>query len=148
MKNVIIFAVGGQRCAVELRWVTEVVSLGFVTPVPGAPAVIAGVTSMHGTITPVLCLEAVLDGAEPATETRTVQAGDSAILLQIEAVTAAILISKVDEVTTLRDVQSGGELRDTAGTAIRVLDPPSLIGQALASIHDRANRMGALHGAG
>ena len=38
MKNVIVFALGGARYAVELRWVREVTKLGPVTPVPGGPA--------------------------------------------------------------------------------------------------------------
>ena len=151
MKNVIIFAVATRRYALELRWVTEVVSLGFVTPVPGAPPAFAGVTSLHGVITPVLRLGVLLgdDDIEDRHAQSTPRgAGDSAILLQVEAVAAALLISKVDEVATLRDVQPGRELRDSTGRSLRMLDPPSLISRALAAVHESAGRMGALRGVG
>jgi len=37
LRNVIVFTIGAVRYALELRWVREVVSLGFVTVVPTAP---------------------------------------------------------------------------------------------------------------
>src|SRR5947209_3983122 len=43
LRNVIVFALGAARYAVELRWVREVVTLGFVTAVPTAPAALGGV---------------------------------------------------------------------------------------------------------
>ena len=38
LHNVIVFALAGARYAAELRWVREVITLGFVTEVPTAPA--------------------------------------------------------------------------------------------------------------
>ena len=39
----IVFAAGGVRQAMELRWVREVATLGFVTLVPTAPPGLVGV---------------------------------------------------------------------------------------------------------
>ena len=61
LRNVIVFTIGGVRYALELRWVREVVSLGFVTGVPTAPAALSGVCNLHGTILPVLDVAASAD---------------------------------------------------------------------------------------
>ncbi|HEY6178827.1 MAG TPA: chemotaxis protein CheW, partial [Kofleriaceae bacterium] len=63
LRNVIIVTIGGARYAVELRWVREVVSLGFVTNVPTAPVALGGVCNLHGAILPVLDVGALLGGA-------------------------------------------------------------------------------------
>lgn len=62
LRNVIVFTIGGARYALELRWVREVVSLGFVTSVPTAPAALGGVCNLHGAILPVLDVGVLLDG--------------------------------------------------------------------------------------
>src|SRR5204862_6303333 len=59
LRNVIVFSIGARgastgRYALELRWVREVVSLGFITNVPTAPPAVSGVCNLHGTILPVL----------------------------------------------------------------------------------------------
>lgn len=61
MRNVIVFATDWGRFAVELRWVREVITLGHVTPVPGAPVHIAGAINVRGTITPVIDVGALRD---------------------------------------------------------------------------------------
>jgi chemotaxis signal transduction protein len=75
LRNVIIVTIGGGRYAVELRWVREVVSLGFVTSVPTAPPAIGGVCNLHGAILPVLDVGVLLGGA-PA---RPARQGDGAL---------------------------------------------------------------------
>src|SRR5690348_5091834 len=62
LRNVSVFALGAVRCALEMRWVREVVTLGFVTNVPSAPTALAGVCNLHGAILPVLDLSALLGG--------------------------------------------------------------------------------------
>lgn len=123
MKNVIIVSSSGARYAFELRWVREVVSLGHVTRVPGAPPHIAGVVNVHGSITPVLEVAAFGALGEPTGErSRTSgasgvsagsgsggrpgtapQRGDGAVLVEVEDMVAAIRMDAVDEVSTVAE---------------------------------------------
>ena len=68
LRNVIVFTVGTARYAVELRWVREVVSLGFVTGVPTAPPALGGVCNLHGTILPVLDIAGMRVARQPSRE--------------------------------------------------------------------------------
>ena len=51
--EVLTFTVGQTRYAIEYGWVQEVVRFASVTPVPGTPAFVVGVTNYRGHI---LCL--------------------------------------------------------------------------------------------
>src|SRR5688572_7803523 len=86
LKNVLVFALGGARWAAELRYVREVITLGFVTTVPTAPPGIAGVFNLRGAITPVLDLGPLLGrpGHAPPRQ------GDGALLFDVDGVTAAL----------------------------------------------------------
>ena len=116
MKNVIIVSSGGARYAFELRWVREVVSLGHVTRVPGAPPHIAGVVNVHGSITPVLEVSAfgVAAGETTSDAPRRHETsphlhphhphrGDGAVLVEVEDMVAAIRMDAVDEVSTVAE---------------------------------------------
>src|SRR5688572_5081465 len=116
MKNVIVFALGKARYAVELRWVREVFTLGPVTPVAHAPQAVAGVVNYRGAIMPILDLAVLLGrggggGREPA------HGGEGAILLQVEEMSAALRVSSVVEVSTLRppDRAGGSAVVDSTG---------------------------------
>ena len=125
LRNVIVFAVGPARYAVELRWVREVVTLGFVTAVPTAPAVLGGVCNLHGAILPVLDVGALLDqqvGPPP-------RQGDGALVLEAEGTTCALRVDQVDHVASL--VETGGAVVDAAGRPLTLLDPARLIRRAL-----------------
>jgi chemotaxis signal transduction protein len=132
LKNVIVFALGASRYAVELRWVEEVFTLGYVTPVPGAPEAIVGVVNRRGSITPVLNLIPMLvDGtAGEDFPSSPIRQGHGAILIQVEEIVAAIPISNVVEVATLRPRDDGG-LRDSSGTSVTLIDPPAIFHKAL-----------------
>jgi chemotaxis signal transduction protein len=125
LRNVIIVTIGGVRHAIELRWVREVVSLGFVTDVPTAPAALGGVCNLHGAILPVLDVAVLLGGAAgtPARQ------GDGALVVEVEGVVCALRVDQVDHVASL--YEAGGEVRDAAGRPLALLEPPRLIRRAL-----------------
>jgi chemotaxis-related protein WspB len=143
VKNVIVFAVGGERYAAELRWVREVITLGFVTLVPTAPPAIAGVVNLHGSITPLLDLHALLaetgdaptadESAQPGEAARPRQ-GDGALLLEVDGATAALPVDNVDAVSTLQDAPGGAAVLDARGRVVPLIDPPALVGRALAVV--------------
>ena len=128
LRNVIVFTLGASRQAAELRWVREVISLGFVTAVPTAPVGIAGAFNLRGNLVPVLDLGVLGPGApSPSPSPRQ---GDSALLVEIDGVTAALRVDKVEEVATL-PVHPGGVL-DSRGRAVPLIDPAALVRQAIA----------------
>jgi len=125
LRNVIVFTIGAVRYAVELRWVREVVSLGFVTAVPTAPPALGGVCNLHGTILPVLDVGAVL-GQPPGPPARQ---GDGALVLETEGVVCALRVDQVDHVASLHE--HGGSLVDAGGRPLTLLDPAVLVRLAL-----------------
>ena len=129
MKNVIVFALGQARYAVELRWVREVFTAGHVTPVPHAPDAVAGVVNYRGAVMPLIDLDAVLgrrSGVQPA------RAGESALLIEVEEVTAALRVSSVVEVATLKPAPGGDPelLVDSTGRQVPLVNPPELLARA------------------
>ena len=60
------FEVAGQRRAVAVAAVREVLAALTVTPVPGAPSFACGVANLRGRIVPVVDLRCVLDAVDTA----------------------------------------------------------------------------------
>ncbi|HWM88628.1 MAG TPA: chemotaxis protein CheW [Kofleriaceae bacterium] len=129
MKNVIVFALGQARYAIELRWVREVFTLGPVTPVAYAPEAIAGVVNYRGAIMPILDLAFLLGGPPGGARAH---GGEGAILIEVEDVRAAVRVSSVVEVSTLRPDLAAGRpaLVDSDGRTVPLIDPPSLLAGA------------------
>jgi purine-binding chemotaxis protein CheW len=125
LRNVIVFTIGAVRYAAELRWVREVVSLGFVTGVPTAPPVLGGVCNLHGTILPVLDV-AVLLGGPPGPPARQ---GDGALVLEVDGLVCALRVDQIDHVASLHD--SDGTVIDASGKAMTLLDPTRLVRTAV-----------------
>lgn len=126
LRNVIVFAIGAARYAIELRWVREVVTLGFVTAVPTAPPVLGGVCNLHGTILPVLDVGALLDQA-PGPAPRQ---GDGALVLEAEGMICGLRVDQVDHVASLLET-GGGAVVDAAGRPLTLLDAHRLLRRAL-----------------
>jgi CheW-like domain len=127
LKNVIVFTLGsasGDRHAAELRWIREVVTLGFVTVIPGAPPGFAGAVNLRGNLMPVLDPRALLDG-DQATLARQ---GDPALIVEEHGVLAALRVSQVHEVATC--VASGDQVIDGRGRSLPLLDPRALLRRA------------------
>lgn len=145
MKNVIVFALGGSRYAVELRWVREVVTLGFVTPVPTAPPSIGGVANLRGAVTPVIDVRGAAQAEPPPspprppprqdeeTPLRAPRKGDGAVVIDVDGLVAALWISNVEQVATVR-VAGPGEVSDARGAVIPLLDAPELVQQVRAQV--------------
>jgi chemotaxis signal transduction protein len=125
LRNVIVFAIGAARYAVELRWVREVVTLGFVTAIPTAPPALGGVCNLHGTILPVLDVGVLLDQAAGPSPRQ----GDGALVLEAEGVLCGLRVDQVDHVASL--FEDGGSVVDAAGRPLTLLDPQRLLRRAL-----------------
>jgi purine-binding chemotaxis protein CheW len=132
LRNVIVFTVGAARYAVELRWVREVVTLGFVTAVPTAPPAVGGVCNLHGTILPVLDLAALLNPPDPSSDQPAgppPRQGDGALVIEAEGMLCGLRVDQVDHVASL--LETGGAVVDAAGRPLTLLDPQRLLRRAL-----------------
>lgn len=125
LRNVIVFAIGAVRYALELRWVREVVTLGFVTDVPTAPPALGGVCNLHGAILPVIDLGA-LTGAPSGPPPRQ---GDGALVLELDGVICALRVDQVEHVASLHE--AGGAVEDGGGRSLTLLDPTWLVRRAI-----------------
>ncbi len=55
-----VVSLGGELFAIDLRNIREVFEVETVTPVPGMPSMLTGVTNLRGTVIPLLDLRASL----------------------------------------------------------------------------------------
>ena len=136
LRNVIVFTVGALRYALELRWVREVVSLGFVTHVPTAPSALSGVCNLHGAILSVLDVAALLDGVAglPARQ------GDGALVVEAEGTLCALRVDQVDHVASLQ--LGDGAVIDATGRPLTLLEPAQLLRKALELVTAEAELQG------
>ncbi len=132
MKNAILVSLAKQRWAIELGWVSDVITLGHVTIVPKAPAVIYGVINLGGALVPVIDILKLSSTTQISKKnscsgdyTRESLLSNIAILLQVESVRIALRIDAVIEVETLRDVES--RWVDSTGVSAQLIDPAQLI---------------------
>lgn len=97
VRDVLAFALGVERYAIETRYVREVVRLADFSPVPGAPDFVRGVTNLRGEVLCLVDLRNVLDVAsEGLTDlSRTVVMG-------IERAEFGILVDGTFEIVRLR----------------------------------------------
>ncbi len=119
---------GVTRFAIELRWIREVVTLGFVTGVPTAPAALGGVVNLHGAILPVLDLGGVLG----TTTGPPARQGDGALVIEVEGTVCAVRVDQVDHVASLLAQQE--HVIDSTGKPIRLLDPAWIVHAAQAQM--------------
>jgi purine-binding chemotaxis protein CheW len=59
--QVVEFQLAYERYAIETRWMREVVALRDLTPLPGAPAFVAGLVNVRGRVVSVVDLKAFFD---------------------------------------------------------------------------------------
>ena len=130
LRNVIVVSIGSRRYAAELRWIREVISLGFVTDVPTAPAAIAGVCNLRGNVLPVLEIPNLLGGETPdAAPRRSARQGDGALVIDVEGHLVAFRVDRVDRVVSLQCVD--GMAQAPGGDSLALLDPGVLVRRAL-----------------
>lgn len=138
--DVIVFEAGDRRFAMELRFVQEVFTLGYVTPVPLTPATVQGATNVRGRMVPVISLQPFFGAATQP----HVLPGTPAILVQAEENLAALPVKRVIDVISVprHRFERGGEgsgplipgsFRGAAGS-IPLLD----VGDALSQIRRAA----------
>lgn len=120
MKNVIVFSIAQVPYAVELGWIREVFTLSHVTPVPHAPSAIAGVVNFRGSILSILDIRGLAGGSAHAS------LGESALLLEVDRMQAALRAGTIDEVSSIEADPATGAFFDSRHREVTLLDPPAL----------------------
>lgn len=98
LTRIVVFSVGGERYGLDIEGVVEIFLPDNITPVPGAPAELQGVTNLRGDIVTVIDVAKALglDG-------RPVRGRQLVILATAGGVTAGLL---VDDVPGIWDVET------------------------------------------
>jgi purine-binding chemotaxis protein CheW len=91
--QLLIFRLDGRRYALALASVERVVQAVELTPLPGAPAIVAGAVDVEGRILPVFCLRRRL--RQPA---REIIPSDQLLIARIRERTVALLIDEAQDV--------------------------------------------------
>jgi purine-binding chemotaxis protein CheW len=129
--QVVVFALGGERYALETRHVREVVRFTDLTPVPGAPDFMAGLLNLRGDILAVFDLRrsfAIADQERTERSRVIVLGGDRAEFGVLADAVHEVIVLRIDEVY---EAPAAGAARDylrgvTAG-GLLVLDGAVLL---------------------
>lgn len=93
----VTFVMAGEPFALETRFVREVTTPGNITPVPGAPPFLAGVTNLRGEVIAVMDLAVLLGTPRPSDSP-----APQMLVLGERRVEFAVLAEQVDQVVLLR----------------------------------------------
>ncbi len=116
LTRVVVFRLGGELYGLEVVHVVEIFRPERLTPIPGAPTYIEGVTNLRGDIVTVIDLKALLTG-----EARTASFKDGRVLVGATGRDSAGLL--VDEVISIHDIRAAS------------IDPPLHTLEKLAAGH-------------
>ncbi len=92
--RVLVFRVGGVRCAIHAQAVREIMAMQPATRVPGAAEEVSGVINMRGTVVTVVDLRLCLD--QPAGES-----DGSLVMIYVHGRTVGLVVDEVLDLGTL-----------------------------------------------
>ena len=97
--KVCLLTIGGEVYAVDLRNVREVFEVDAITPVPGMPSALVGVTNVRGAVVPVMDLRRLL-GVSSAGPTP-----QYAVIIKHGNHQVGVLVERVPEIRTVQTEQ-------------------------------------------
>jgi purine-binding chemotaxis protein CheW len=97
--KVCLLTIGGEVYAVDLRHVREVFEVDVITPVPGMPPALVGVTNVRGAVVPVMDLRRMMD--VPTTG----PAPQYAVIIKHGNHHVGVLVERVPEIRTVQTEQ-------------------------------------------
>lgn len=95
--RVCLISLSGELFAVDLRNVREVFEVEGITPVPGMPAVLAGVANLRGVVMPLVDLRRLLGLPVTGPPPRF------AVVIRHETQQIAVLVDQVPEIRTVQN---------------------------------------------
>ncbi|MBI4213795.1 MAG: chemotaxis protein CheW [Chloroflexi bacterium] len=124
--DILVFALGEERYAIETAHVLEVVPLGVLTPVPGTPAFVLGVVNHRGHVLSVLHLGRILELSGPedshAERVVAVEAGEMTFGLAADAVEGTLRLDARELGPALAAGERPTFLRGVTDDMVAVLD--------------------------
>ena len=136
-RQLVTFNLDYSRFALDVAVVQRVLRAVAVTPLPGAPAVVAGIVDLHGTVVPVVDTRAAF-GLAP----RRLRASDQLVIVATSARTLALVVDAVGDVldagagdvvpgdTVLDGLERGGGVLPTTQGIVLVRDVEDLLSDA------------------
>jgi purine-binding chemotaxis protein CheW len=135
--RVCVFTIDDGYYAVDLRHIREVFPIESITPIPGMPPVVIGMTNVRGSVVPIVDLRLLL-GLRPR------QMPPFAVVLRHEGYELAVLVDRSPEIMTVMpdqfEVSMQGSSEDSEaarhivngklninGSATRLLDVAQLV---------------------
>lgn len=94
------FRVDDGDYGIEISYVTEIIEIQAVTPVPHTPGYIKGITNLRGTVAPVLDLRLRFGHAETEYTDRT-----CIIVLNMNGMSIGIIVDEVQDVADIEDTE-------------------------------------------
>jgi chemotaxis signal transduction protein len=88
--EILVVELAGRHYGAPLKAVREVFTLGPLTPVPTAPAAVAGVANLRGQVIPVLDLMRLLDLG-----LHRLRLGDPVVLVESDGTRVGLLVDRV-----------------------------------------------------
>ena len=126
--QVLVFYVGAEQYGLELTHVASVIPPVCCTPVPGAPATLAGIIDVQGEIRPVLDFRRMLglaaSAGEPSGETSPV------IIFQRKGRRLGLLVDRVETIRSIprSDLRAAGASQTSLSTRyLESLTPDTLM---------------------
>lgn len=92
------FRVDDGDYGIEISYVTEIIEVQDITPVPHTPDFIKGITNLRGTITPIIDLRLRFGHTETEYTDRT-----CIIVLSMDEVSVGLIVDEVQEVADIDD---------------------------------------------
>ncbi len=133
----------GEQYAVDLAFVREVLTLGPVTRVPGAPGGVVGAAAVQGRVLPVVDLAMGLTGV--MSDFSLIQPGAEALWLSAPPHQLLLAVGKVLEVVTVEDAAASGEMVEEIQlegfpAAVRLLDLGEFVSKVAMAVVETANQ--------
>ncbi len=95
--ELVTFRLGGERFAIEARFVHEMIHLEHITPIPDAPDFLLGTTNLRGEVLAVLDVRGFFGASRT-----TADIASAALVLGEARIEFALIADEVEEVATFR----------------------------------------------
>jgi len=103
----LIFYLGKEQFGIEIRYITEIIGIQPITPIPNMPNYLKGVTNLRGNIIPVLDARLLFKK-----EFREYDARTCIIVLNINKISLGLIVDNVSEVISIddKDIASASDM--------------------------------------
>ncbi|MDG0811042.1 chemotaxis protein CheW [Cohnella rhizosphaerae] len=91
----------GQRYAIRISEIQEIIRMQRITPLPEAPYYVQGITGLRGSILPVVCLRKLFGIPEKTEDKRT-----RIVVVQHGTASLGIIVDHVSSVLTFEQIQT------------------------------------------